>query len=121
MPSPPNRKRSVPGESHRILLGFLTLVPSLAVLAILVALLAGFHPRMLPAGPDLEQLKPSFALLAGVKVLLIGLAIYYTVHVIGSDQVAQERKGLWVVGFFLFGFLVMPRYWWKFIRPRSGD
>lgn len=122
MPPPVQPPRRPFHQPHHLLLGLLTLIPSALFALLLGLLLTVFYAVPLPIDPGSTLAKPFGPVeihvlsLVGLKAGLLCLALYYTLDVVRSDRVAQDRKGFWVVGFFLLGFLVMPRYWWKHIR-----
>lgn len=53
----------------------------------------------------------SLSLLAIVVLLAI-----YIVFLFKTDRVRQERKALWVIGFFLFHVFAMPLFWYLYVR-----
>ena len=57
------------------------------------------------------QIVHSLSLLSIVVLLAI-----YIVFLFKTDRVRQERKALWVIGFFLFHVFTMPLFWYLYVR-----
>jgi len=69
----------------------------------------------------------SFFLVVPVHLLtmvsIIGLQIYYVLHVIRGD-LEQNQKALWVILLMFFNMFAFPFYWYKFLwkekQPESA-
>lgn len=53
--------------------------------------------------------------------LILGLQIYYIIHAVKNDDLTQNSKVLWIVGFFLAGLFAMPVYWYVAIWKAADD
>jgi len=101
------------------LLGMLTLVPY-----VWVALALGyFLPRLMsfgqPGGISSEVYFPLFELVwrvsIGVVIAVAVLATVYLLHLYRSDLVPKEKRGSWAWMLVLFGFVLMPVYWYRYV------
>jgi hypothetical protein len=55
-------------------------------------------------------------------VLLIGLFIYYALHVSKNDRLTPDQKAIWIALLFIANVVAMPFYWYNYIscpRPVS--
>ncbi|HEY2322589.1 MAG TPA: hypothetical protein VGJ82_06950 [Thermoanaerobaculia bacterium] len=55
----------------------------------------------------------------GTMLLGFALTAVYLIHAFRNDQLAQDRRILWVIVLLLFGFFADPVYWWLYVRPRE--
>lgn len=50
-------------------------------------------------------------------LLMFALTAVYVVHAFRSDEVAQDRRVLWVIILFFGNMFAFPVYWWFYMRP----
>ena len=50
-------------------------------------------------------------------ILMFALTAVYVVHAFRSDEVAQDRRVLWVIILFFGSMFAFPIYWWFYMRP----
>lgn len=55
----------------------------------------------------------------GTMVILIGLGVFYTIHIIKNSLLAPEKRALWVFLILMGNAVTMPIYWYFYIW--SGD
>jgi ABC-type uncharacterized transport system permease subunit len=54
--------------------------------------------------------------------LMFALTAVYVVHAFRNDELASDRRILWVIVLILGGMLASPVYWWYYLRPsRPAD
>ena len=51
----------------------------------------------------------------GTVFLILGLLVYYIVHVLKSDKVPKEKRTLWIVVLLLGHMFSIPIYWYHYI------
>ncbi len=49
--------------------------------------------------------------------LMFALTAVYVVHAFRSDEVAPDRRVLWVIILFFGNMMAFPIYWWLYMRP----
>ena len=55
----------------------------------------------------------------GTMLLTFALMAVFVIHAFRTDQLAQDRRVIWVVLLLFFGPFAFPVYWWLYIRPRA--
>ena len=58
-----------------------------------------------------------FAAHLGTMVLILGLLIFYVVHLFKTDRVPQEKKALWAAVLILGNMLAMPVFFYIYVWP----
>ena len=53
--------------------------------------------------------------------LMFALTAVYVVHAFRNDELASDRRILWVVVLLLGGMIASPVYWWFYLRPSRPD
>jgi hypothetical protein len=53
--------------------------------------------------------------------IMIGLLVFYIVHLFKNPAIAGDRRALWAVVLFLGSIIAMPVYWFLYIwrRPEA--
>ncbi len=66
---------------------------------------------------DKSENRPAYYGVISILVYLITLAmiIFYIVNVFKNERVPQAKKITWVILIFLFGLILMPIYWYKYL------
>lgn len=65
---------------------------------------------------DLIQIPPVLIVIHLITItILLGLIIYYSIHLYRNEQVDDESKLMWFVGILFAGAFVMIFYWRKYI------
>ena len=104
-------------------LGILTLVPY-----VWFGLVLGYYlPRLMsvgqPNGISSEAYFPLFDRVwrtsIGIFITLIALAAVYLIHLHRSELVPKEKRGPWTWMLLLFGFVMMPVYWYRYVWGAS--
>jgi hypothetical protein len=54
----------------------------------------------------------------GTMFVMIGLLIFYIVHVFKNPAITGDRRALWAVVLFLGGIVAMPVYWFLYVWRR---
>jgi hypothetical protein len=52
-------------------------------------------------------------------LVMLGLLVFYVMHVFQNAALRDERKTLWALVLFLGGPVSMPVYWWLYLHPSS--
>jgi heme/copper-type cytochrome/quinol oxidase subunit 2 len=109
----------------KILLGLATLWPFLYIIAFLILVVVQIYlfatnaPR--PAD-DVPHLFYIMWVLTGFTALwMLGLAIFYFVHVFRNHQIEMDKRILWAVILFVGNAFAMPIYWYLYIWRNQGD
>jgi ABC-type uncharacterized transport system permease subunit len=50
-------------------------------------------------------------------LLMFALTAVYVVHAFRNDELASDRRILWVIVLLLGGMIASPVYWWFYLRP----
>jgi hypothetical protein len=56
----------------------------------------------------------------GVMITLVALVVVYLIHLHHSDLVPKEKRGPWTWMLLLFGFFLMPVYWYRYMWKASA-
>ena len=58
----------------------------------------------------------------GTMLVMLGLLVFYIVHVFKNVAFRDDRRVLWALVLFMGGPISMPVYWWLHVwhRPASG-
>lgn len=66
-----------------------------------------------------NQMPPFFGILFALHFLtmleVVGLLVYYILHLFKTDAVSQDKKALWAVVLFMGNAIAMPIYWYLYI------
>ncbi len=76
-----------------------------------------------PRPPDqfFREFNTIFRIHMLVMALMLGLTVFYIVHVFRTDRVPADKKALWAVVLFLGNLLAMPFYWYFYMWPKAED
>jgi hypothetical protein len=74
----------------------------------------GSHPGK-SGPPDLFMY--IFPLHLLTMLLMFALTAAYIVHAFRNDELAPDRRILWVIILFMGNMFAFPVYWWLYIRP----
>jgi hypothetical protein len=53
-------------------------------------------------------------------VLMFALTAVYVVHAFRNDELASDKRTLWVIILFFGNMLAFPVYWWFYVRPNRA-
>jgi len=109
-------------------MAIVVLVLTLAPWAYFVFFFAHFMAK-LPMDPSaaappaefFQAFNTIFRLQLIIMASLIGLLVFYIVHVFRTDRVPADKKALWAVVLFLGHLLAMPVYWYLYMWPKSDE
>jgi len=51
-------------------------------------------------------------------ILMFALTAVYVVHAFRNDELASDKRTLWVIILFFGNMLAFPVYWWFYVRPK---
>lgn len=119
-------------RTTKILLGIATAWP-IVYMGLFMAFMFGsffftFMTEMHHSGAGPEAFPIAFVVLFALHFLtmlwILGLLVFYILHVFQTNRVPKDQKALWAVVLFLGGPLAMPVYWYLYIwrepRPEEG-
>jgi hypothetical protein len=67
--------------------------------------------------PGTDLFRYIFPLHLLTMLLMFALTAVYIVHAFRTDQLAQDKRLLWVVVLFFGSMFAFPIYWWFYLRP----
>jgi hypothetical protein len=67
--------------------------------------------------PGIDLFRYIFPLHLLTMLLMFALTAVYIVHAFRTDELAQDKRMLWVIILFLGSMFAFPIYWWFYLRP----
>ena len=103
--------------NRKILLGILTIIPILCLIAYIVSIFAVVfsvpHQRASNGPPVM------FFVMMGVfafgLLLNLGVMALYVINAFNNPRIPQDQKVLWLIVIFMGGLVATPIYWYLFI------
>jgi VanZ family protein len=74
-----------------------------------------------PPDQFFQEFNTIFRLQMLFMAFMLGLMVFYIVHVFRTDRVPADKKALWAVVLFLGTLLAMPFYWYFYMWPKRED
>ena len=97
-------------------LGILSVVPLIGLFTVAFLAPAFYEPRELirvqPVGDVLRIVFGSLGVL---------LMLSYIGYVLRSDAVPSDKRGAWIFVLIFFNILVLPFFWYWYVRERGGN
>lgn len=108
-----------PSRPVTILLGVVTIWP-LLYMAIFFGYFVYLFARQ-TAASGFHVFPYFFAMHLLTMLLMVALTIVYIVHAYRSDQIAEDRRIIWVVILVFGNLIAFPIYWYLYLwKPKSG-
>ena len=108
----------------KIVVGALTLVPFVHIVAFMTAFLWVFvRISQIEDGPPPDGIERwfflVFALHFAMMLFVWVLIAFYMVYLFKTDRVPADKKALWAVVLFMAGLIAMPVFFWLYIWPED--
>jgi hypothetical protein len=108
-----------PSKGIAYLLGVLTVWPLIyfcLFMSFMVFSFASFGSGPGKA-PSFDLFRFIFPLHLLTMLLMFGLTAAYVVHAFRTDEIASDKRTLWMIILFFGNMLAFPVYWWLYVRP----
>ena len=108
-----------PSKPVAYLLAVLTVWPPIYFVLFLGVMAMSFASFGSHSGspPDGDLFMYIFPLHVLTMLLMFALTAVYVVHAFRSDELAPDKRMIWVVILFFGNVMAFPVYWWLYIRP----
>jgi hypothetical protein len=108
-----------PSKSVAYSLGLLTLWPIVYFLLFISLIFTSFASLSRSPGnnPPADLFRFIFPLHLVTMLLMFALTAIYVVHAFRNEELASDKRTLWVIVLFLGNMLAFPVYWWFYVRP----
>lgn len=67
--------------------------------------------------PRVDLFRYIFPIHMLTMLLMFALTAVYIVHAFRTDELAQDKRMLWVIVLFFGSIFAFPIYWWFYLRP----
>ncbi|MEP6750876.1 MAG: hypothetical protein ABJB86_24290 [Bacteroidota bacterium] len=115
-------------KSRRFLLGILSMLPLLLFLGYMIIFFSFFITIFKHAQPEdilTEMILAHIGWIIGIALLMafsmLGLLIYFIIHVINNKLVDGTEQIVWVLVFIFAGMIGFPVYWYMRIWKEAGS
>jgi hypothetical protein len=71
--------------------------------------------------PGLDLFRYIFPLHLLTMLLMFALTAVYVVHAFRNDELASDKRTLWVIVLFFGNMFAFPIYWWFHMRPSRNS
>ena len=102
-------------------LGLLTVAPWGYMVYFVSRVTTAFTAARGPSPTSYDEFQTLIRLHMLVMALILGLLVFYIVHLFRTERVAADKKTLWAVVLFLGNLLAMPVYWYLYVWPRRPE
>lgn len=110
-----------PSRPVTILLGFATIWPLLYIVSFFGFIFFLFaRATAAPQPQAFDAFRYVFALHVLTMILMFALTIVYIVHAYRTDQIAEDRRMIWIVILFFGNLIAFPIYWYLYLW-KAGD
>jgi len=91
----------------KMLIGFLTILP--------IGYMIFFLVNLMSSSRGLIAFDTIFKLHLVAMGIIIVLFIFYTVHLVRTNRIANDKKIFWVIGIFMGSSFAMAVYWFLYL------